>query len=945
MTQRPRQAGAAKPGPPPPPAEPTAPVASAPPAPVASAPPAPVASAPPARQTDPLVGNLDAVHDDGTVIAWCWSSAEPAVRRVVAVLVDGVEAARGRCDQPRPDLVSNGIGDGAHALVLKLPPKVVVPGRRAVVEMRDMATRRQIGAETAVLWAGPAAAVAAPVVVPPPHELHGNLDRVSKDGWISGWCWYPNYPDEHVDLSILIDDEPVGITRAANFRGDLKDAGIGDGTHGFAFALPWSALAEKGTLRVAVRETRGWNLLGDPILLRAGRVAAVEERILDLDRQVRLLRAQLDEAGRQRQARDEERAARDLFATVAAFFQGLADGDPGALPGGGLKHAIEDVTGRLAPIALAIPAAPVATICVGAGAPVDTVYGAIAALREAGVDARADIVLIDDGGHGGEAALLPAVVRNLRYAHVPTHASPLAVRNEVAAGSRGALIGFLAPQARIRPDWLAEIAATFEREPDAAVVGAKAVREDGILHHTGILPGAGGALRDPGRFAADGDPEYDFLRPVFGFGDVAVVLRRDMMAEAGGFATGFAGADAAMLDLCLRLRQSGRQVLYQPLAVAIWSDGGEASLAPVPDLSLGDEDARRLQLTLEADPAPAPQHRGGGLFAGHALVIDGALATRERMLLVRRLDYRVTVAAAAGGAPPPAGDAATLRRRGIEVMWPPHHDSAIQYLEAFGAGLDLVEVQGEPNPLLLDRVRELAPQAKLVFAPPPLESGAHEQALQCIRHSDATILASEADHDLLKPAAGKLWLLRGILHPAGSANGFAARDGIGCIGDFSQQPNVAGLQWFVAKVLPLVLRELPGLRLHIAGSNLPGPVRALASANIVIGDGTAALFDTLRLSVAPRAGEVAASLAHGVPVVGTASALQGTGFAPGEGIVVADDAKGFAAKVVRLHRDEAAWAALSATALQRCRALYSPEAALDIYRQLLTDLQLPAPAA
>jgi len=96
MTQRPRQAGAAKPGPPPPPAEPTAPVASAPPAPVASAPPAPVASAPPARQTDPLVGNLDAVHDDGTVIAWCWSSAEPAVRRVVAVLVDGVEAARGR---------------------------------------------------------------------------------------------------------------------------------------------------------------------------------------------------------------------------------------------------------------------------------------------------------------------------------------------------------------------------------------------------------------------------------------------------------------------------------------------------------------------------------------------------------------------------------------------------------------------------------------------------------------------------------------------------------------------------------------------------------------------------------------------------------------------------------------------------------------------------------
>ena len=51
-----------------------------------------------------------------------------------------------------------------------------------------------------------------------------------------------------------------------------------------------------------------------------------------------------------------------------------------------------------------------------------------------------------------------------------------------------------------------------------------------------------------------------------GLGDVAFALRRDMMAEAGGFGAGFASPAHAAFDLCMRLRAGGRQVLYQPLA-------------------------------------------------------------------------------------------------------------------------------------------------------------------------------------------------------------------------------------------------------------------------------------------------------------------------------------------------------------------------------------------
>ncbi len=538
--------------------------------------------------------------------------------------------------------------------------------------------------------------------------LQGNLDRVTRDGWVSGWCWYPDTPDEPVDLVILVDDEPVGGTRAAEFRADLREAGIGEGNHGFSFALPWSSLAEKGVLRVTVRERGTASVLGDPILIRAGRLAVVEERIQDLELQIRLLRGQIEELGRRQQASGQDRAARELFVTVAAFFQALGQGKA---PDDGLKAAVDGLAARLAPLVLAVPEAPLATLCIDAGASAETIHGCLAALHEAAADARADIVLLDDGALGGEAALLPALVRNLQYRRVAAADGRMAARNAVAASARGAVVAYLAPQIRVAPGWLDEIIATFDDVPEAAVVGAKIVRDDGRLHHAGIVFGADGSLRDPGRLAAADDCEHDFLRPVHGFGDVAVALRRDMMLQAGGFAPGFADATHATMDLCLRLQGRGRQVLYQPLAVAAWApDEAAPEPAPVPDIGLQDEDARRLRqrCLLSAPPQSEP--------AGHALVIDSALprpddATLAQMLALRQLGYRVSFAATGE-----AKDSELLRRRGIEVVRPPRYASLEQYLAACGGDLDLVQIcPGADVAPLADRVAELAPQAKRVL--------------------------------------------------------------------------------------------------------------------------------------------------------------------------------------------------------------------------------------
>jgi hypothetical protein len=59
----------------------------------------------------------------------------------------------------------------------------------------------------------------------------GNIDGLF-DGHLVGWCREEGDP-RPVSLDLLVDGVPVHTVRADGFRNDLRDAGIGDGHHGF----------------------------------------------------------------------------------------------------------------------------------------------------------------------------------------------------------------------------------------------------------------------------------------------------------------------------------------------------------------------------------------------------------------------------------------------------------------------------------------------------------------------------------------------------------------------------------------------------------------------------------------------------------------------------------------------------------------------------------------
>ncbi len=542
-----------------------------------------------------LNGNIDSVSPDGVIAGWCWSPDEPEARRIVCLAIDGTDIAETIAGENRPDLAAAGLGDGAHGFVFRLARHDIPDRPGSILTLRDVATGRMVGGELSVSWQ-PA---------PPPDQaepeaplLVGNLDEASQDGWVTGWAWYPAEPERRVSLDILVDGLLVGSTRAATFRADLQGAGIGDGSYGFSFALPWSVLANKGEMTLSARDSATHTSFGDPVTIRIGRLVDVEERIHGLERQVRLLAARLAEQETARDPAREARAARELFRTVAAFFHDMAaspdpaqPGAAAATPTGGamLRHAVAAVLDSHAPLAFDIPERPVATLLLLGRAPRAAIYAALVALAEAGADRVADIVLLDEGRHGADLALLPAVARNLRYLRVRPGGEGPAARNEVAAAARGEVIVILSPYVRPAPHALAALLATVGERHGPALAGGAVLREDGRLEHAGFTMDRVRGLIDPGWAEDPARADLARMRPVDAVADLFFAVRRVALLEAGGFPPGYADSLGAVAGLCLALRARGQAVAWQPRARATLVEGG-----PFPAL-LSDEDVRRLR--------------------------------------------------------------------------------------------------------------------------------------------------------------------------------------------------------------------------------------------------------------------------------------------------------------------------------------------------------------
>lgn len=935
-------------------------------------------------------GAIDGLTPSGRISGWCWSTEEPNDRRSVVIELGGEAAATAVANVFRSELAAAGIGDGGHGFAIRLPRSLLARRPAAVVSLRDERSGEAVGEAVRVDWdlqAHEAESLAAF------GRIDGELNKVTPEGELWGWAWRPTDPEQQLDIEILVDDRLAGSVVANDYRADLAAAGISDGRHGFSYILPWSLIDGRRSAYVAARERSSGSFLGSPIFVAWNRLDRTAERVVELEREVRLLRSHLQALTTARDERLDSTALRELFRTIGAFFESV--GDSFVTEGGQpelatLRASIEELTGRFPTIELEVSAAPLATVVVFARGSFEATYRAIASLRRAAIDGDAEIFLVDDG-RVSRASLMPAVVRNLRYVRAADAGGASEGANEIAADAQTAVICFLSGDATVDPAWLDEILATFRWYPEAAVVGSRVVRLDGTLESAGAMLAAGVEMVDPGRFEDAESRDFAFAREVDGVSLAGFAVSRIAFLAAGGFDSSLPSGTREAHDLCLAVRAAGQSVVYQPLAVAtrtlVAPRSAEAMLAE----READEDAgrrmrRKWAEVVDADGRGFDGDREGRLVAaahrvaGRALVIEDAgpgssiSEIADRLTALRRLGYEVAVAVvdpARPGEPALSSDAdAALRRAGVRVLGQSSRNSVAEYLRQHGKGLSLIQVNGLANfEAHLASVRDHAPDAKVVLglawsSPAATDGTARKGArrtgaarrgrtLEAARKADLTILLDGKESRAIADVLPGKSLVQATVPDEEVPPAYGGRNGLSIAANFAHAAVTDAVTWFVAEVMPLVKSAIPEVKLHLVVTGGPMPRFDDAAADDLVlhdrdGDGEiASVLDGVRLGIAPpRFGggfraSVAASLGRGVPVAATLAGGAECGLGEDDGVVVADGSAALAEAVIGLHEDEALWSRLASRARSRAVARSPLATVTATYTEALARLGLP----
>jgi glycosyltransferase involved in cell wall biosynthesis len=126
-------------------------------------------------------------------------------------------------------------------------------------------------------------------------------------------------------------------------------------------------------------------------------------------------------------------------------------------------------------------------------------------------------------------------------------------------------------------------------------------------------------------------------------------------------------------------------------------------------------------------------------------------------------------------------------------------------------------------------------------------------------------------------------------------------------GSFRFYANYEAMQWFVDKVFPKIIEQIPETRLIITGdhANLPFPSVPNITLTGYLND-VKPVIASSSISLAPLSSgggtrlKILEAMALGIPVVATSKGAEGLGAVSGEHLLIADSNVDFAEKVVQL---------------------------------------------
>lgn len=178
-----------------------------------------------------------------------------------------------------------------------------------------------------------------------------------------------------------------------------------------------------------------------------------------------------------------------------------------------------------------------------------------------------EVIVVDDGSTDGTPEFLASLGGDVRTVRNEANSGFAKSCNRGAAIARGRYLVFLNNDTIPLEGWLQALVDEVETHAEVAVVGSKLLYEDGTIQHAGVV------------FSKVVFTPYHLYRQLPGDHPVVnrrrefqcvtaacTLIRRDVFEAAGGFDEGYRNSFEDV-DLCLKIRERGWRIIYQPKSV------------------------------------------------------------------------------------------------------------------------------------------------------------------------------------------------------------------------------------------------------------------------------------------------------------------------------------------------------------------------------------------
>lgn len=592
------------------------------------------------------------------------------------------------------------------------------------------------------------------------------------------------------------------------------------------------------------------------------------------------------------------------------------------------------------------------------------------------VESPIEVIILDNNSNAVTRELLDRI-QNARIILEEKNLDFILGNNKAASFSKAKYLYFLNNDTFVSKKAIENLLKVFSNDRKAGIVGSKLIRTNGNLQEAGCMVWADGTVEAYGKNSQTPfNCSFNFLREVDFCSGASIMIEKELFEKLNGFSTIYQPAYYEDADLCIRCKNIGAKVFFQPASLIIHKENGNItgrakSLNEKNHPIFYNEHKNYLRTIIT--PNLIFHQRGVRktkrvLFIDDELpdVLNGAGQPRTKAFLDFLIleDFQVTFF-------PIYNNIASLenldfyQQKGVEVF--DRSDNPGKFLYERKGLYDYVVVSRPHNALKVYKTLcWLFPNANFIydaealffsreiekadFENKPLDDSEKKtlkaNEINLVRKFNKIIMVSEKEKNQILPELPDkeihVWELP--YKTRWETPSFISRNHLLYMGGLTSQnqPNVDGILFFANRIFPKIRGTIPDLKLNLIGKLKSDQVKLLINENIQSFGSIKNIepfFNSAKIFICPQpygAGislKLLEAMSYGLPCV--ASEVATRGLPSGEnGVITVSSEKAYIDAIINLYQNEELWEKLKTKNLEYMDRNFSHSILHDKFRAI-----------